>query len=225
MFGRSKKPDFERARLRMVRSQLEGRGIRDRRVLDAMAKVPRHLFVPEELQARAYEDRPLPIGWEQTISQPYIVALMSELLELQGDERVLEIGAGCGYQSAVLAELADQVCALELRPELAALAQRHLSALGVRNVELRAGDGFAPWPGGGPSPASSAPVPPRASRKSSSHSWPREVAWSSRWVRPEGKTCRRSRMVWMESFALNQLDRYASCRCASLPPCLDRALD
>ena len=133
----------------MILEQLRSRGIKDEAVLGAMAAIPRDEFVPEELRARAYEDNPLPIGYDQTISQPYIVALMSELLELTGSERVLEIGAGCGYQSAILSKLCRQVCALELEEPLAIRAQQVLTKLGIRNVDLRAGDGFAPWPEGG----------------------------------------------------------------------------
>lgn len=137
------------ARRAMVTEQLERRGILDQRVLRAMGEVPRHEFVPDEFTGRAYDDCPLPIGHDQTISQPYIVALMSELLQLKGDERVLEVGAGCGYQSAILGRLAGEVCALELEPELATRAQETLRRLGVTNVDLRQGDGFAPWPEGG----------------------------------------------------------------------------
>lgn len=141
--------NFETARQRMVAEQLLPRGISDPRVLEAMASVPRHEFVPADLRGRAYDDTPLPIGRGQTISQPYIVARMSELLALRGAERVLEIGAGCGYQSAVLAALAGQVCALELEGDLVLMAQEHLRCLGVANVDLRQGDGFVPWPEGG----------------------------------------------------------------------------
>jgi len=101
--------NFDRAREHMVEEQIEARGIRDARVLAAMRRVPRHLFVMAALQVQAYDDTPLPIGAEQTISQPYMVALMSELLELKGPERVLEIGTGCGYQAAILAELVSEV--------------------------------------------------------------------------------------------------------------------
>lgn len=149
MFGPKREVAFVRAREHMVREQLAKRGIRDRRVLTAMGEVPRHEFVPEDLRGRSYEDRPLPIGFDQTISQPYIVALMTELLELDGAERVLEVGAGCGYQSAILAKLAREVCALELEKELAFAARATLERLGVANVQLLHGDGFAPWPGGG----------------------------------------------------------------------------
>jgi protein-L-isoaspartate(D-aspartate) O-methyltransferase len=128
-------------RLRMVRNQIEGRGIRDPRVLQAMHDVPRHLFVPSERRHLAYVDGPLPIGGGQTISQPYIVALMTELLELSGDERVLEVGTGSGYQAAVLSKLAEKIYSLERIPELAEQARVRLSDLGSSNVEVHVGDG------------------------------------------------------------------------------------
>jgi len=130
----------------MVQEQLIPRGITDRRVLEALVKVPRHLFVPEALWHQAYSDRPLPIGYGQTISQPYIVALMTEALELQGDERVLEVGTGSGYQAAILAELAKQVYSVERMPELARRARRILDRLGYGNVLIRVGDGSKGWP-------------------------------------------------------------------------------
>lgn len=142
-------PDWSLLRRRMVDEQLIPRGIHDPRVLDAMGMVPRHLFVPAENLKESYGDHPVPIGHGQTISQPYIVALMSQLLGLNGSERVLEVGAGCGYQTAVLSELADRVCALELEESLVAAARRTLGDLDRANVDLRCGDGFAPWPGGG----------------------------------------------------------------------------
>ena len=137
---------FARARAEMIERDLRGRGIKDRRVLAAMDSVPRHLFVPEPLRAAAYEDRPLAIGAGQTISQPYIVALMSELLELKGEERVLEIGTGSGYQAAVLARLAREVFSIEILPALSAGAARVLGQLGFNNVHLKVGDGFFGWP-------------------------------------------------------------------------------
>jgi protein-L-isoaspartate(D-aspartate) O-methyltransferase len=135
-----------RDRERMVRIQIEGRGVEDPRVLEAMRKVPRHLFVPPALAANAYDDSPLPIGHEQTISQPYIVALMSELLELEGDEKVLEIGTGSGYQAAILGELAAEVYTIEIVEPLAEEARARLAALGYDTVHVRAGDGYRGWP-------------------------------------------------------------------------------
>lgn len=125
----------------MVETQLRARGIHDPRVLAAMAGVPREAFVPELTRELAYDDSPLPIGCEQTISQPYIVALMIEALQLEGGERVLEIGAGSGYAAAVLAEIASEVVTIERIPALADRARATLAALGIRSVEVRAGDG------------------------------------------------------------------------------------
>lgn len=136
---------FDLPRGRMVAEQLERRGIRDQRVLHAIAKVPRHLFVEEALVGRAYGDHPLPIGEGQTISQPYMVALMSEALELAGHERVLEIGTGSGYQTAVLAELCGKVFTIERLKGLADRAMRRLDELGYYNVLARVGDGSLGW--------------------------------------------------------------------------------
>ncbi|MBI4598326.1 MAG: protein-L-isoaspartate(D-aspartate) O-methyltransferase [Candidatus Omnitrophica bacterium] len=137
---------FEAQRSQMVDAQLRARGIHDARVLAAFRRVPRHDFVPPEAQAHAYEDHPLPIGAGQTISQPYIVALMTEALRIRGHERVLEIGAGSGYQTAILAELALDVFAVERLPELLATASQRLSALGYANVHLTTGNGSLGWP-------------------------------------------------------------------------------
>lgn len=133
--------DYARLREMMVDTQLGLRGIKDRRVLDAMRKVPRHLFMPESLRASAYEDIALPIGEGQTISQPYMVAAMTELLELSGAEKVLEIGTGSGYQAAVLAELAAEVYTIERIPLLADEASERLAGLGYNNVTVLTGDG------------------------------------------------------------------------------------
>jgi len=130
----------------MVADQIRARGVRDARVLDAMARVPRDRFVPAALRAEAYEDRPLAIGHGQTISQPYIVGYMSEALQLEPSHRVLEIGTGCGYQTAVLAELAAEVFSIELIAELAERAAATLDALGYANVHVRNGDGYDGWP-------------------------------------------------------------------------------
>jgi protein-L-isoaspartate(D-aspartate) O-methyltransferase len=130
----------------MVTEQLIARGIRDPRVLAALREVPRHAFVPEALRPFAYADQPLPIGHEQTISQPYIVAAMSELAQLRPGDRVLEIGTGSGYQAAVLARLAREVYSIEILAPLAERARATLSQLGVDNVTVRAGDGYQGWP-------------------------------------------------------------------------------
>jgi protein-L-isoaspartate(D-aspartate) O-methyltransferase len=136
----------QRERDQMVDDQLVRRGVTDARVLAAMRKVPRHLFVDEALRDRAYGDHPLPIGEGQTISQPFIVGLMSELLRLRGTEKGLEVGAGSGYQAAVLAELARRVCSIERLPALASRARAVLERLGYANVWVRVGDGALGWP-------------------------------------------------------------------------------
>jgi protein-L-isoaspartate(D-aspartate) O-methyltransferase len=143
---RMKVPDFAVARKRMVQDQLAARGIQDPRVLDAIMKVPRHMFLEEGLWSQAYGDFPLPIGEGQTISQPYIVALMSEALELRGHEKVLEIGTGSGYQAAVLAELADRVFSIERIGSVGARARSILDHLGYANILIRIADGTYGWP-------------------------------------------------------------------------------
>jgi len=134
------------ARSHMVTAQIEARGVGDRRVLDALRSVERHLFVPEAMRPHAYEDRPLPIGHRQTISQPYIVALMTELARVGKGARVLEIGTGSGYQAAVLAVLAKEVYTIEIVEPLAMESKARLARLGYRNVVVRAGDGYRGWP-------------------------------------------------------------------------------
>jgi protein-L-isoaspartate(D-aspartate) O-methyltransferase len=126
---------------RMIRSQIVSRGVTEPRVLNAMRAVPRSIFVPADQQHAAFDDTPLPIGAGQTISQPFIVAYMTALLQLRGNERVLELGSGCGYQTAILARLASTVCSAELEPSLTAIARANLERLAVTNVELRVGDG------------------------------------------------------------------------------------
>ena len=142
--------DFDELRCRMVANQIERRGVTSTRVLAAMRTVPRHLFVPEELRDRAYEDYPLPIGYEQTISQPYIVALMTSLLGLEGKEKVLEIGTGSGYQAAVLSRLAEMVHSVELVPQLARQAAQLLTSNGYVNVQVHCADGSLGWPAAAP---------------------------------------------------------------------------
>jgi len=134
----------------MVENQISGRGISDARVLKAMRDIPRHKFVPEHLIDEAYADYPLPIGGGQTISQPYIVALMTERLELKGDENLLEIGTGSGYQAAILSKLADVVHTVELRPELAERAEKTFREMGIDNVHIHVGDGTLGWEEGAP---------------------------------------------------------------------------
>jgi protein-L-isoaspartate(D-aspartate) O-methyltransferase len=146
----AKPSNFTAQRARMVKHQLRERGISDQRVLDAMAAVPRELFVPEEVRASAYNDSALPIGHEQTISQPWVVAAICQALRLQGNEVVLEIGTGSGYSAAVLARLAHRVVSIERVPELGEAARRRLVELGVGNVEVIVGDGSRGHPAEAP---------------------------------------------------------------------------
>ncbi len=141
---------FYQARQRMVENQIVRRGVSDTRVLEAMRVLPRHLFVEEQYHDEAYDDHPLPIGDGQTISQPYIVALMTSSLDLQGDEKVLEIGTGSGYQAALLGKLAGAVHTVELIPELAEKARAVLKLLGIDNVLVHVGDGSLGWPADAP---------------------------------------------------------------------------
>ncbi len=129
----------------MVEQDIRDRGVRDPVVLEVMGKVPRHLFVDSSYRSRAYDDHPLPIGEGQTISQPYVVALMTEALRLKRSDRVLEIGTGSGYQAAVLAEMVKEVYSIEIRQSLAGKAEKTLAALGYRNVKVKSGDGYFGW--------------------------------------------------------------------------------
>jgi len=142
--------DFSEARRSMVTRQLQGRDITDARVLAAMGRVPRHLFAPAQLAPQAYGDFPLPIGQGQTISQPYIVALMSQWAEVHPGDRVLEVGTGSGYQAAILAELTDKVFTIEILPELARTAAARLQELGYAQVRVKTGDGYLGWPEAAP---------------------------------------------------------------------------
>jgi protein-L-isoaspartate(D-aspartate) O-methyltransferase len=139
-------PDWERQRIRMVNEQLKARDIRDERVLSAMLSVPRHLFIAESARGGAYGDFPVPIGHGQTISQPYIVAFMTQSLEVGPGDRVLEIGTGSGYQAAVLSVLAKEVFTIEIVAPLADRARSTLQGLGYRNIEVRTGNGYLGWP-------------------------------------------------------------------------------
>jgi protein-L-isoaspartate(D-aspartate) O-methyltransferase len=139
-------PDpFEARRLQMVEQDIEARGVKDALVLKAMRKVQRHLFVEQSLWPKAYNDHPLPIGDGQTISQPYVVALMTEALALRGDERVLEVGTGSGYQAAILAEIVKEVFTIEIRPEIYTKTRDRLQKLGYKNIHLKQGDGYLGW--------------------------------------------------------------------------------
>ena len=137
---------YHKPRENMVKHQIAARGVKDPRVLGAMARVPRHLFVPDSIADRAYDDSPLPIGEGQTISQPYMVAWMTELLGIGDSDRVLEIGTGSGYQAAILCELAAEVISIEKYPDLAREAQDRLRSLGYRNITIHVGDGTLGWP-------------------------------------------------------------------------------
>jgi protein-L-isoaspartate(D-aspartate) O-methyltransferase len=138
--------NFQAMRDRMVETQIRARDVQNAAVLQAMRRVPRHLFVPDDVRALAYEDRPLPIGRGQTISQPYIVGYMTEALQLEAAHTVLEIGTGSGYQAAILAEIVKQVYSIEIVPDLAESARRVLAQNGYRNVEVRTGNGYLGWP-------------------------------------------------------------------------------
>ena len=148
--GASDHDDWAARRRAMVEEQIRKRGVKSARVLEVMMRVPRHVFVPEELASRAYEDRALGIGEQQTISQPYMVASMTENLDLQGGERVLEVGTGSGYQAAILAELAREVITVEKNVALAESARARLSSMGYRNVRVEIGDGTSGWPEAAP---------------------------------------------------------------------------
>ncbi len=148
-FNRQPANDYKTLRENMVKTQIEARGITDPAVLAAMRNVERHLFVPDEYTERAYGDHPLPIGYRQTISQPYIVAFMSEALKLKPTDKVLEIGTGSGYQAAILGEICDSVFSIEIVKELAELSKKRLQKLGYKNIQVMQGDGYSGWPGHG----------------------------------------------------------------------------
>ncbi len=137
--------DFTQKRLAMVKNDIQGRGIQDKRVIDALAKIERHLFVSKRLRKRAYSDHPLPIDEGQTISQPYVVALMTEALKLKPTDRVLEIGTGSGYQAAVLAEMVADVYTIEIRKHLAEKSEKLLKSLGYENISAKHADGYFGW--------------------------------------------------------------------------------
>jgi protein-L-isoaspartate(D-aspartate) O-methyltransferase len=145
VFLTSHQDEYAGLRKQMVETQIESRGVKDKNVLYAMKKVPRHLFVPDQYQSSAYNDRPLPIGKNQTISQPYIVAFMTEAIGPEADDVVLEIGTGSGYQAAVLAEIVEKVYTLEIIPELGIMAKERLAILGYDNIEAKVSDGYYGW--------------------------------------------------------------------------------
>lgn len=188
---------FTAPRRTMVDRDLRGRGIKDSRVLSAMEALPRQLFVPENLRPMAYEDRALPIGEGQTISQPYVVASMSELLQLSGSERVLEIGTGSGYQTAVLSKLAAEVYSIEIIASLSESAKRIIEQLGLNNVSLKIGDGFFGWEEKAPFDAilvtAAAPELPKAL-------W-RQLGEGGRLIMPLGTSERNQRLVRVRKVA------------------------
>jgi len=201
---------LERARRELL-AELRALGIRDERVLSAMERVPRHLFVPPELVPYAYEDRPLPIGAGQTISQPYIVALSTQALELSPQDRVLEIGTGSGYQAAVLAELAGEVYTVERLPELSQAARERLERLGYRNLHFRVGDGTKGWPDEAPFDAilvtAAAPKVPQ--------SLVEQLAEGGRLVIPIGG--RESQDLWLMRRRTRRLEKVYLCPCTFVP--------
>ncbi len=183
---------FEVERLEMVRTQIERRGVRDQHVLEAMRKVPRHLFIPRDNKIYSYSDFPLSIGQGQTISQPYIVAAMSELLALKGYERVLEIGTGSGYQTAILCELAGEVFSIERIKSLADIAQERLAALGYSNVHVSSGDGTLGWKEYAPYEA----ILVTAASPSVPHSLISQLAEGGRLVIPVGERYSQVLQLW-----------------------------
>ena len=191
VFAEESQDAFAEARKRMVERDFRERGIKDPRVLEVMSLVPRHLFVPERYRSQAYQDRPLPIGEGQTISQPYVVALMTELLKLKGNERVLEVGTGSGYQAAVLSQLAREVYTIEIIPSLAAKAEERLLRLGYGNVQVKTGDGFFGWEEKGPFDAI---VVTASAEKIPDPLW-NQLQEGGRLVMPLGETHKTQRLV------------------------------
>ncbi|MFC1577326.1 protein-L-isoaspartate(D-aspartate) O-methyltransferase [Candidatus Omnitrophota bacterium] len=175
--------EYQAMRKKMVESQITARGVRSRPVIDAMLKVPRHEFVPEKYRQYSYADGPLPIGYKQTISQPYIVALMTELADIQSSDRVLEIGTGSGYQAAILGELAKEVYTIEILEPLAERSADKLSNAGYNNIHVRCGDGYKGWPEEAPFDAIIVTAAPEAVPQELL----RELAPEGRLVVPVGK--------------------------------------
>ena len=155
----SQDDEFIRGRLDMVKNQIESRGISHRATLDAMRSVPRHLFVPLDLQAQAYKDRPLPIGYGQTISQPFIVAFMTEVVKPNSKSKVLEIGSGSGYQAAILSQIVNQVYTVEIVPELGSQVKKKYQLQGYQNVRSKTDDGYYGWEGKPRASSERSPVP------------------------------------------------------------------
>ncbi len=172
--------NYKQQREFMVKHHLEGRDIRDKRVINAMRQVPREKFVPPEYKNSAYTDHPLPIGHNQTISQPYIVALMCQLLELKGNEKVLDVGAGSGYQTAVLSKLAKKVIAIELLPELAKKAEKNIRLVGIGNTKIIHGDGSKGYKDEAPFDA----IKSAAASDHVPHAWKKQLKEGGRIVLP-----------------------------------------
>jgi protein-L-isoaspartate(D-aspartate) O-methyltransferase len=205
--------DYASKRQQMVDTQILSRGIKNGRVITAMRKVPRHLFLDEALRSQAYEDSPSPIGEKQTISQPYIVALMTELLELKGKEKVLEIGTGSGYQTAVLAELAEQVYSVERIPSLAKRARKLLDELKYTNILINIGDGTLGWREHSPYDAiivtAAAPYPPPALLD--------QLKTGGRLAVPIGEEFEQDLMIYMkEKDGSYSKENYGGCRFVKL---------
>jgi protein-L-isoaspartate(D-aspartate) O-methyltransferase len=204
---------YDAARSEMVRTQIERRGVRNPDVLRAMRTVPRHLFLPEALRPQAYQDHPAPIGCGQTISQPYIVALMTELLEPSPKHKVLEIGTGSGYQAAVLSMLVDRVYSMEIVPELARSSAVLLKELGYRNVTVRLGDGYNGWPEEAPfDRIILTAAPPEIPRTLIDQLKP-----GGRLVAPEGKTPFEQNLVVIEKFPDGRLKKRSVLPVAFVP--------
>ena len=207
---------YSQLRERMIQEQLVPRGIEDERVLEAFRRVPRHRFVPPADQEQAYGDHPLPIGQNQTISQPYIVALMTESLQLQGSEKVLEVGTGSGYQAAILAELVPAVYTVERLPDLMEKARRVLDELGYTNINYKSGDGAIGWPEESPFDA----ILVAAAAKSVPQGLTDQLAPGGRLVIPVGNT-------WFQDLVLmtrekTGLKRKKLCGCRFVPLILDK---
>ncbi|MGD0199832.1 MAG: protein-L-isoaspartate(D-aspartate) O-methyltransferase [Bryobacteraceae bacterium] len=204
---------WAREREAMVRTQVQDRGVRNPDVLRVLGQVPRHLFIPEALRDQAYEDHPVPIGYGQTISQPYIVGLMTELLEPARTHRVLEIGTGSGYQAAVLSRLVGHVYTIEIVPELARSAEEKLKQLGYENISVRLGDGYLGWPQEAPFDriilTAAPPEIPRALLD--------QLRPGGRLVAPEGSTVWGQELVVVEKTAAGKLKKRAVLPVAFVP--------
>jgi protein-L-isoaspartate(D-aspartate) O-methyltransferase len=186
---------WQRLREKMITEQLEKRGIKDPRLLVAFREIPRHLFVPEKYRSEAYDDGPLPIGYGQTISQPYIVAYMIQLLNLQPHERVLEIGTGSGYQTAILSRLVKEVYSMDIIPEFVESAAKVLKQLGIENCHLRAGNGYLGWPEAAPFDA----IIVSAAPPEIPEALPQQLAEGGRMVIPVGKISQHIRLLTKSS--------------------------